>query len=141
MQARRCAWRRRLDTHERREEIDSYQIVDHEDSGWGGDTEIHAEVLSDADATSGGGIADTKFLKEVLDEIRVGLSQQLTDAPTGLATVLPLTEKRQVVALGEDGGAPSGALKSGGDSEGGSGGGGLSDEDALQARLDALRRG
>ncbi|THH09173.1 hypothetical protein EW146_g8763 [Bondarzewia mesenterica] len=105
-----------------------------------------------------------KFLKEVLDEIGVGLSQQvkdqlidsgsiahslsscllcsqLTDAPTGLATVSPFTEKRQVVALGEGGGASSGAPKSGGDSEGGSGGGGLSDEDALQARLDALRRG
>lgn len=85
-----------------------------------------------------------KILKEVLDEIGVGLSQQLADAPTGLATASPLTE-RKAVALGEGHAAPAGGgPKSGGDSPGGGGGGGgaaLSDEDALQARLDALRRG
>lgn len=100
-----------------------------------------------------------KILKEVLDEIGVGLSQQvriirlrsanlatntycqLTDAPTGLAVSSPLTS-RQPVALGEAVGpaAPSGGDKSGGGGDG-SGGAGLSDEDALQARLDALRRG
>ena len=57
---------------------------------------------------------------------------QLQEAPTGLAITSSLTEPRQAVALGEGGG-------SGGAS--GGGGGGMSDEDALQARLDALRRG
>jgi len=80
-----------------------------------------------------------KILKQVLDEIGVGLSQQLMDAPNGLATTSRLAE-RQPVALGETSGPsppPGGADK-------GSGGGvdpGVSDEDALQARLDALRRG
>ncbi|KAK7693069.1 hypothetical protein QCA50_002634 [Cerrena zonata] len=68
-----------------------------------------------------------KILKQVLDEIGVDLSQQLHDAPTGLAVSSSLTEPRQAVALG-DGGGPSG-------------GAAQSDEDALQARLDALRRG
>ncbi|KAK7023779.1 Snf7-domain-containing protein [Favolaschia claudopus] len=80
-----------------------------------------------------------KFLKQVLDEIGVGLSQQLTDAPTGRLATTSVAD-RQPVALGESSGPspPTGA----GDK--GSGGGmdaGLSDEDALQARLDALRRG
>jgi len=80
-----------------------------------------------------------KILKEVLDEIGVGLSQQLTDAPTGLAVSSPLTS-RQPVALGETSGP---AALQGGERSGGNDGpgGGLSDEDALQARLDALRRG
>jgi charged multivesicular body protein 2A len=61
---------------------------------------------------------------------------QLVDAPTGLATTSTLTE-RQPVALG-DGPAPlPGATSSGGFG----GGGNSTDEDALQARLDALRRG
>jgi len=79
-----------------------------------------------------------KILKEVLDEIGVGLSQQLTDAPTGLGAISsPLTTNRQAVALGDSLGTsgPTGATgKTGGEP-------GLSDEDALQARLDALRRG
>ena len=63
---------------------------------------------------------------------------QLTDAPTGLASSSRLAD-RQAVALGDSGG--DGHDKN--DVAGGSGGGsgGLSDEDALQARLDALRRG
>jgi len=74
-----------------------------------------------------------KILKEVLDEIGVG------DAPTGLAVSSPLTS-RQPVALGETLGP---AASQGGERSGGNDGpsGGLSDEDALQARLDALRRG
>lgn len=76
-----------------------------------------------------------KILREVLDEIGVNLSQQLTDAPTGLGSISsPLTERRPV-ALGESIGG-SGSLK-GDDTTGG----GPSDEDSLQARLDALRRG
>ncbi|KAJ7764495.1 vacuolar sorting protein DID4 [Mycena maculata] len=85
-----------------------------------------------------------KILKEVLDEIGVNLSQQLTDAPTGLATSAQLAN-RQPVALGETAG-PSPPLRGGADDKGSGGGdggpsGGMSDEDALQARLDALRRG
>jgi charged multivesicular body protein 2A len=79
-----------------------------------------------------------KILKQVLDEIGVGISQQLADAPTGMATTSTLTE-RQPVALA-DGPAPSpGNTNTGG--TGGGGGGNQTDEDALQARLDALRRG
>ncbi|KAG2349329.1 vacuolar sorting protein DID4 [Suillus weaverae] len=76
-----------------------------------------------------------KILREVLDEIGVNLSQQLTNVPTGLGSISsPLTERRPV-ALGESIGG-SGSLK--GDD---TAGGGPSDEDSLQARLDALRRG
>ncbi|KAJ3877468.1 vacuolar sorting protein DID4 [Lentinula edodes] len=79
-----------------------------------------------------------KILKEVLDEIGVSLSQQLTDAPTGLASASAQVT-RQPVALGETAGAFHGGVDDRtGDN---SGGGGASDEDALQARLDALRRG
>ncbi|KAK7469104.1 ESCRT-III subunit protein did4 [Stygiomarasmius scandens] len=82
-----------------------------------------------------------KILKEVLDEIGVNLSQQLTDAPTGLA-VSSAAAVRQPVALGETaGGSSRGDNSGGGDGSSGGGGAALSDEDALQARLDALRRG
>ena len=63
-------------------------------------------------------------------------SYQLTDAPSGLAISSPLTEPRQAVALG----GPSGGTTTGGGTASG-GGDDMSDEDALQARLDALRRG
>ncbi|KAH9056635.1 vacuolar sorting protein DID4 [Lactarius vividus] len=79
-----------------------------------------------------------KILKQVLDEIGVGISQQLADAPTGLATASAATE-RQPVAVA-DGPAPSPGNNVG-SSGGGGGGGNMTDEDALQARLDALRRG
>ncbi|KAH9063684.1 vacuolar sorting protein DID4 [Lactarius deliciosus] len=69
-----------------------------------------------------------KILKQVLDEIGVGISQQLADAPTGLATASAAAE-RQPVAVAD------------GSSGSGGGGGNMTDEDALQARLDALRRG
>ncbi|KAI0003321.1 SNF7 family protein [Russula compacta] len=80
-----------------------------------------------------------KILKQVLDEIGVGLSQQLADAPTGLATSSTIAE-RQPVALA-DGPAPPPGNGSSGSGGGGGGGGNVTDEDALQARLDALRRG
>ena len=63
-------------------------------------------------------------------------SWQLTGAPTGRTVASPLTEPRQAVAVGE--GGPAGGSSSGG---GGGEGGTMTDEDALQARLDALRRG
>ena len=65
---------------------------------------------------------------------------QLTDAPSGLAVSSPLTEPKQAVALGESGG-PSHHGTGGDNGAAGGGGGGMSDEDALQARLDALRKG
>jgi len=81
-----------------------------------------------------------KILKQVLDEIGVDLSQQLTEAPTGIATTTSLLVNKQPVALGESSGAPHPTRF--GDSTGGDAMnvGALSDEDALQARLDALRR-
>jgi charged multivesicular body protein 2A len=66
---------------------------------------------------------------------------QLTDAPVGLTTVSSPLTSRQPVALGETSGTshpPAGGDKPAGD---GKASGGLSDEDLLQARLDALRRG
>ncbi|KIP12394.1 hypothetical protein PHLGIDRAFT_32970 [Phlebiopsis gigantea 11061_1 CR5-6] len=100
--------------------------------------DMKEEMMSDAvDDVMDEGLEDEEvegdlILKQVLEEIGVDLSQQLTDAPTGLAISSPLTEPRQPVVLGEGGGAYSG---------GGGSGAGVSDEDALQARLDALRRG
>jgi len=85
-----------------------------------------------------------KILKQVLDEIGVSLSQQLTDAPTGLAVASNPLANRQAVAIGEAAGPPSTSRPSGGEQGGDSSGGGgvgMSDEDALQARLDALRKG
>jgi len=78
-----------------------------------------------------------KILKQVLDEIGVGISQQLADAPTGLATTSAAIE-RQPVAVA-DGLTPAPPPGNTGPSSGG--GGNMTDEDALQARLDALRRG
>jgi charged multivesicular body protein 2A len=78
-----------------------------------------------------------KILKQVLDEIGVGISQQLADAPTGLATTSAVTERQQPVAVA-DGPAPPSGNNTG---PSGGGGGNMTDEDALQARLDALRRG
>ncbi|KAF8163024.1 vacuolar sorting protein DID4 [Crassisporium funariophilum] len=84
-----------------------------------------------------------KILKEVLDEIGVDLSQQLTDAPTGIAAMASPSASKQPVALGESAGASNLPRHLGDSTVGGEslGGGALSDEDALQARLDALRRG
>ena len=60
------------------------------------------------------------------------------DTPSGLVTVSTPAASRQAVALGETAGPshPSDTGSGGGDT-----GGGTPDEDALQARLDALRRG
>ena len=100
-----------------------------------------------------------KILKEVLDEIGVDLSQQvrslkdirrcvkcsfsmqLVEAPSS-SLAAPIANTKQALAIGESDShhLPS-EPKSGGGGGGGGSGGGLSDEDALQARLDALRRG
>jgi len=92
------------------------------------------DVMDDVDEEEEEG---DNILKQVLDEIGVDLSQKLMDTPTGLATVSTPVASRQPVALGETSG-PSHPKDSG---SGGGDTGGAPDEDALQARLDALRRG
>ncbi|PFH45269.1 hypothetical protein AMATHDRAFT_161245 [Amanita thiersii Skay4041] len=78
------------------------------------------------------------ILKEVLDEIGINLSHQLSETPTTIASLsLPLTQ-RTPVAIGEPGTntvSPRAEEQSRIDILN------TSDEDALQARLDALRRG
>ncbi|KAF8964637.1 Snf7-domain-containing protein [Flammula alnicola] len=112
--------------------------------------DMKEEMMSDAvddvmDAEEDEEEEGDKILKEVLDEIGVDLSQQLTDAPIGIAATSSPLANKQPVALGES--APASASNrpdiSSGDTLGGGAGGGanMSDEDALQARLDALRRG
>ncbi|KAK2459702.1 hypothetical protein APHAL10511_008347 [Amanita phalloides] len=76
-----------------------------------------------------------KVIKEVLDELGVSLSQQLIDAPaTRIATTSSPLTNRTAVALGDSAAPPSVA-------KGGQDGKVMSDEEALQARLDALRHG
>ena len=58
------------------------------------------------------------------------------ETPSGLATVSTPMTSRQAVALGETSGPSNPDQGSGGGDTGGT-----PDEDALQARLDALRRG
>jgi charged multivesicular body protein 2A len=105
--------------------------------------DMKEEMMSDAvddamDAEEDEEEEGDKILKEVLDEIGVDLSQQLTDAPTGFAMSASALNK-QPVALGESHGPSSGINGAAGSSP--ATGGPMSDEDALQARLDALRRG
>ncbi|KAJ7273449.1 Snf7-domain-containing protein [Mycena haematopus] len=80
-----------------------------------------------------------KILAQVLDEIGVGISQKLGSTPTGQLATKSITE-RQPVAIGESSG-PSPPPGGGDKSAGSANDPGASDEDALQARLDALRRG
>jgi len=106
--------------------------------------DMKEEMISDADVMDDEGEEEEgdNILKQVLDEIGVDLSQQLTQAPTGITkTTSPLVYK-QPVALGEITGTSSLHSTRPGDTTGGdtSNAGVLSDEDALQARLDALRR-
>ncbi|KAF8502546.1 vacuolar sorting protein DID4 [Hysterangium stoloniferum] len=84
-----------------------------------------------------------KILKEVLDEIGVGLQQQLQETPTGLGISPPLANNRQPVAIGEvEGSVVSATGNAGtGDPNSNSKPAFMSEEDALQARLDNLRRG
>ncbi|KAF8177335.1 Snf7-domain-containing protein, partial [Mycena galopus ATCC 62051] len=80
-----------------------------------------------------------KILQQVLDEIGVGIGQSMTAVPSGQPTKTSITN-RQPVALGESSG-PSPPPGAGDKGPGGGGDPSASDEDALQARLDALRRG
>lgn len=77
-----------------------------------------------------------KILKEVLDEIGVSLQQQLGEAPTTELSSA-VRNQRQAVAIGEgDGMANTGGRSTVATAASGD----LPDEDALQARLDALRK-
>ncbi|KAF8321817.1 hypothetical protein DL93DRAFT_2072751 [Clavulina sp. PMI_390] len=79
-----------------------------------------------------------KILKEVLDEIGVGLSQELGDTPLGIASAnAPVTTGRQAVALGAHDG-PSLPPPAGGAPGAASGGGGSDDD--IEARLANLRK-
>jgi len=77
-----------------------------------------------------------KILKEVLDEIGVGLQQQLAEAPTSDLSPAVRNE-RQAVAVGESAVGPGDSNRPGGSNVPAND---TTDEDALQARLDALRR-
>jgi len=101
--------------------------------------DMKEEMMSDAvddamDAEEDEEEEGDKILKEVLDEIGVDLSQQLANAPMGVATTASAFNK-QPVALGESHGQTNTAAGNPAAT------GPMSDEDALQARLDALRQG
>ncbi|KAG8998707.1 ESCRT-III subunit protein did4 [Tulasnella sp. JGI-2019a] len=76
-----------------------------------------------------------KILQQVLDEIGVGLQQQLADTPSSIAASSALANQRQAVAIGEGAGpvAPKANVSPAGPPA-------MSDEDELQARLDNLRK-
>ncbi|QRW14291.1 DID4-class E vacuolar-protein sorting and endocytosis factor-like protein [Ceratobasidium sp. AG-Ba] len=81
-----------------------------------------------------------KILQEVLDEIGVGLQQDLQLPPTAIsASANQVANSREMVAIGE--GADDGPSAKPPAATGGGGGGGAAEEDALQARLDRLKRG
>jgi len=77
-----------------------------------------------------------KILKEVLDEIGVGLQQQLAEAPTSDLSPAVRNE-RQAVAVGESTSAGGSSGRAAGTNAPTND---TTDEDALQARLDALRK-
>lgn len=85
------------------------------------------EAMDDEDEGVGEEEESDNILKEVLDEIGVSVGQQLGEAPTA-ALAAPQAAPQQRVAIGEGAGGWFG------------GGGASKDEDALQARLDNLRR-
>jgi charged multivesicular body protein 2A len=126
--------------------------------------DMKEEMMSDAvddvmdDELEDEEVEGDKILKEVLDEIGIGLQQQvrlstmfgsrldtvpdrdscvcqLTDAPNTIVANSALTSGKQAVALGAH---DSPSFPAGGGS--GGGGGGPSPEDDLQARLENLRR-
>lgn len=86
------------------------------------------EAMDDEDEGVGEEEESDNILKEVLDEIGVSVGQQLGEAPTA-ALSAPQAAPQQRVAIGEGAGGGSAGF-----------GGASKDEDALQARLDSLRR-
>jgi len=108
--------------------------------------DMKEEMMSDAvddvmdDEVEDEEVEGDKILKEVLDEIGIGLQQQLSDVPTTIASNDPLGAGRQAVPVGAGDGLPFSPPRTGNGGATGSGGGGPSDEDALQARLNNLRR-
>ncbi|CAO1624151.1 unnamed protein product [Jaminaea pallidilutea] len=129
------------------------------------------EAMEGDDEGVGEEEAGDAILKEVLDGIGVDLSQNLAEAPSGSLNAPLAAPQRVAIGeemgsgggsannqgSGGAGGAGSGHKSTGslggggngggsggagvGGGGGGGGGGGTSDEDALQARLDQLRRG
>ncbi|KAJ9107942.1 hypothetical protein QFC19_002685 [Naganishia cerealis] len=118
--------------------------------------DMKEEMMSDAvddvmdDEAEGEGEEEEgdKVLREVLDEIGVSMGQMLGETPDHVISAPATLSNKQAVAegLGADSGPSSsgfsrpGNTSAGGPASGGGGGAGLSDEDALQARLDQLRR-
>ncbi|KAL7413858.1 Snf7-domain-containing protein [Mrakia frigida] len=114
--------------------------------------DMKEEMMSDAvdDAMDAEGeeeeeVEGDRILKEVLDEIGVSVGQMLGETPSSIQQSLannPLPNSRTAVAEGADA-SPSGPPRppSAGGGAAGGGGGGNASEDALQARLDNLRRG
>ncbi|KAJ9106911.1 hypothetical protein QFC20_003920 [Naganishia adeliensis] len=114
--------------------------------------DMKEEMMSDAvddvmdDEAEGEGEEEEgdKVLREVLDEIGVSMGQMLGETPDHALSAPSTLSNKQAVAegLGADSGPPSGGLgkPSAGGASGGGGGAAMSDEDALQARLDQLRR-
>ncbi|KAG8729911.1 ESCRT-III subunit protein did4 [Ceratobasidium sp. 414] len=108
--------------------------------------DMKEEMMSDAvDDVMGDELEDEeeegdKILTQVLDEIGISIGQDLQLPPTAIGTsASQIANSRQMVAIGEDAdGGPSAKLPP---PPSGGGGGGMSDEDALQARLDNLKRG
>ncbi|CED83882.1 vacuolar sorting protein did4 [Phaffia rhodozyma] len=100
--------------------------------------DMKEEIMSDAvdDAMDAEGEEEEeeegdRILKEVLDEIGVSLGQQLGDAPSSIQEAnSPMPSSRLAVAEGSD--LPPTPASAGG--------GGNPDEDALQARLNNLKR-
>ncbi|CAE6399830.1 unnamed protein product [Rhizoctonia solani] len=81
-----------------------------------------------------------KILNQVLDEIGIGLQQDLQLPPTALGTTASqISNQRQMVAIGEGADGPPSQKPP--PPSGGDGGPGNPEEDALQARLDALKKG
>ncbi|KAJ9125831.1 hypothetical protein QFC24_002615 [Naganishia onofrii] len=117
--------------------------------------DMKEEMMSDAvddvmdDEAEGEGEEEEgdKVLREVLDEIGISMGQMLGETPDHALSAPATLSNKQAVAegLGADSGPPSAGLgrgsntAAGGSAASGSGAG-MSDEDALQARLDQLRR-
>ncbi|PWN35146.1 Snf7-domain-containing protein [Meira miltonrushii] len=108
--------------------------------------EMMGDAIDEAMDDEADGIGEEEegdaILKEVLDEIGVGLNQQLGETPTtnpGAGVAAPA--ERVAIGEGIGGDASGGGAGAGaGNGGGGGSGGGLSDEAALQARLDSLRK-
>ncbi|EJT47293.1 class E Vps protein of the ESCRT-III complex, Did4p [Trichosporon asahii var. asahii CBS 8904] len=90
------------------------------------------DAMEDEDEGEGEDVESDKILREVFDEIGMGMNEALASAPTANPMANePLQSSR--VAVAEGGPGPSSGPPS-------AGGGGSKEEDDLQRRLDMLRR-